>query len=100
MSSFEEHVAGQHPFQPDHPDFERLREVVGHVEAWQRQGIAPEKAYEKFMDLYSVTYLAVNRTRANVPSQINETRGEFAANSWVEGFLFGLLFQRKGGHRE
>lgn len=100
---FAEHVQRQFPLPPDHPDFQRLRLVVDRVEQWTTQGRSPEAAYGELMDLYSVVYLAVNRSTADALA--TETRARQAevntrANSWTEGFLFGMLFAELGGHRE
>lgn len=102
MSDFEDFVAAQFPFRPDHPDFERLQRVVQIVEKLKADGVDPKVAYETICDVYSLSYLAVNRAGMNVPNKPTITRIEavdLMANGWVEGFLYGVLFARQEGER-
>lgn len=99
-SDFEKFVERQFPFRPDHPDFERLKQVVQTVEKMKADGISPEQAYEKICDIYSLSYLAINRSGMNIPDNPSVTRMqavELMANGWVEGFLYGVLFARQEG---
>lgn len=100
---FEDFVAKQFPFRPDHPDFDRLHEVVAKVEKMKADGITPEQAYAEIADIYSLSYLATNRAGMNIPDEPRVSRMkavEYMANGWVEGFLYGVLFAREGGRRE
>lgn len=88
----------------DSPDWERLQQVVRRVEAWKARAVPPEEAMAGLFDTYAASYLAVNRAIANIPERftgrdrIAVTAG--MANSWLEGFLYGVLFSQAGGHRK
>lgn len=100
---FEKFVTQQFPFRPSGPDWERLREVVEQVEEWKRQGVEAMKPYEDLMDVYAASYLAVQRAGSNMPyippgfRVLADKVMQFGANAWLEGFLFGVLFQQYGG---
>jgi hypothetical protein len=89
---------------PTHPDFERLTQVVDWVEDQKLVGRSPDDVYAELMDVVSVAYLAANRCKLDLPrgKMVFAAREvlDVAANEWMEGFLFGLLFERKGGHRD
>lgn len=101
--SFEESMRGQFPLRPHHPDFDRMREVVQQVEEWKAEGVKPEVAYARLVDVYSMSYLGVNRAglivRDGKRPRDQVERMDELANSWCEGFMFGVLFQQYGGHR-
>lgn len=100
---FAEHVRSQFPLRPDHPDFQRLRQVVDRVEEWKAEGLSPEDLYNELMDLYSVLYVAVNRSTADALAtepRARQAEVNTRTNSWAEGFLFGMLFAELGGHRD
>lgn len=97
---FEEFVVGQFPFRPHHPDFERLKEVVKQFEAWKADGVAPETAYASIGDIYSISYLAVQRAGMNAVDRASAQEIlDLMANAWVEGFGHGVVFQQLGGRQ-
>lgn len=103
---FNEHVRRQFPLRPDHPDFERLREVVQMVEDLKAARVSAEKSYEGVIDVLSASYMAANRMGMNLPAWIHQLPKEAATevldlmtNAWVEGLFFGVEFERRGGHR-
>ncbi|HYJ33790.1 MAG TPA: hypothetical protein VE326_11275 [Candidatus Binatia bacterium] len=100
-NDFERHLAEQFPFRPSHPDFQRLQEVVKQVEAWKADRVDPEAAYASIADLISVTYMGVQRAGMNLPpaSASRKQVTNYMANAWVEGFLYGVLFQQLGGRQ-
>lgn len=94
---FERFIEQQFPFRPDHPDFERLQQVVAQVEKMKAEGLTPEQAYDKIIDVYSMSYLAINRSGMNIPDEPTVSRMkavEYMANGWTEGFLYGVLYAR------
>ncbi len=106
MSSYAEHVRRQFPFRPQHPDWDRLTEVVDRVEPLKAGSAKPEASYAGVVDVYSAAYLAANRSgmtfeqnAAGVPSHLHEKIVDLMANAWVEGLFFGVNFERLGGHR-
>ncbi len=103
---FNEYVRRQFPLRPDHPDWERLRDVVDMVESLKAARIPAEKAYAGSVDVVSASYLGANRMGMNLPDWIHQLPKEAAVqvldlmtNAWVEGLFFGIHFERLGGHR-
>lgn len=102
--SFKQHLVQQFPFRPDHPDFERLLEVVAEVEAWKAANTPADKAYANFADMPSVVYLASNRSAREAqlalpPEPTFPQTVEKMTDAWVEGFFIGVMFERRGGKR-
>jgi hypothetical protein len=97
---FETFIRKQFPFRPEgHPDWVKLQKVVAQVEEMKAQGLKAEQTYEKIADVYSLSYLAANRAGMNIPDKPKVTRVEaveYMTNGWVEGFLYGVLFDRLG----
>ncbi len=78
-----------------------MREVIEQVEQWKAEGLKPEEAYAKLMDTYTIAYVATQRGLVDCPDDLSRRNViDYAVNVWMEGFLFGLLFQQRGGHRE
>ncbi len=118
----------EHPMRPTHPDFERLREVVDIIEnlkagthGWSKNykleaalremfGVKPDTPnvktiLDRFFDVISAGYLAANRSGINAPADLvpaarHADLVELMTNGWMDGFLFGVLFQILGGHRD
>jgi len=99
---FEKFLREQLPFRPQHPDFERMAEVTAQMEAWKAAGIPPEEAFAKIVDVYSLSYMGVQRAGLNTPDSFASRRAMVihVADAWTEGFGYGVLFERAGGHRE
>ncbi len=106
---FPEYVRSQFPLRPSHPDWERLVEVVQIVEKIKADGLSAEAVYNGFVDVYSASYLAINRAgvtlageQPNIPKEpekLFKLIVEQMSNAWVEGLFFGIYFERLGGHR-
>ncbi len=99
----EDFMHGQFPFRPSTKDWQRLQSVVAQMETMKAAGVPAAQAYADIVDVPSVAYLAANRAGMNAP----EVKGvdaawvvEWMANAWVEGFAYGVLFEREGGHQE
>lgn len=104
---------------PQTPDMERLIDVVTQMEALKRSGVSATQAYEDIVDVFTLSYLAVQRAGLNmdkikallavaiddgVPSKklapkLLTAMHDLAANSWAEGFAYGVTFEREGGHQ-
>jgi len=88
---------------PTHADFQRLIEVVNWIEDQKLAGRNPVEVYGELMDNHSVAYMAVNRCKLDLPpgKLVFSAREvlEHSANEWMEGFMFGMEFQKKGGHQ-
>lgn len=94
---------------PDHPDFERLIQVVwshdislDETEEADKERVWAETV-EKYADVRSVNYTAIQRfLRAfGRPSTAEEVhRMAILASLWVDGFCAGAGFEREGGHRD
>lgn len=107
---FADFARRQFPFQPQHPDWDRLKEVVAVVEKMKADRLPPEEGYKQFVDVYSASYLAVNRGGMTLagqqlpdaykdPEKLFQFIVEQMSNAWVEGLFFGIYFQLLGGHR-
>ncbi len=107
---FPEYVRRQFPFRPDHPDWERMVEVVQIVEKMKADGLSASDAYKGFVDVYSASYMAINRSSRTLageqpdlpkePEKLFQLIVEQMSNAWVEGMFFGIYFERLGGHRD
>jgi len=102
-SDFERQFAEQWPLRPDHPDMQRLLEVVEMVERLKAEGADARQVYEAVVDVYTVSYLGANRMGMNIPSDfpsgLRQKLLELMTNAWVEGVFFGVQYERLGGHR-
>ncbi len=81
------------------PDWEMLRKVVERVEELKRLHGRDSKKINAWYrsqigDTYSISYLAANRVGLNIPEDPTPELAELMTNGWVEGFLFGVLFER------
>lgn len=90
------------PHRPTTKDWERLMVVVERMEAAKASGKSASEVVGQLVDVYTVSYLGVNRAGLNTPQEPldHQEMVNLAANSWVEGFMYGALFHELGGHRD
>lgn len=100
-------LLGQHLFRPQHPDFETLRKIVARNEELKDLGVSASTAFDDIADIPSVAYLAAQRCAMTLQTRIEKGEAprllaremqqfmiDMGSNAWVEGFLFGVLFER------
>ena len=91
----------RHPLRPDHPDFDRLSEVIleldAEAESAQVRDVGDIVATEA--DIASVSYMALQRAMRIDAYLFVHSRDigkvELAA-AWMEGLVAGIRFERKG----
>ncbi len=81
---------------PDSPDWDRMEQVMDVLHERFDRDLTTEPIMNELFDVYAVVYLAVNRVRATFPA-VGEDEVAALAGAWVEGFLYGVLFQQLGG---
>lgn len=101
---------GPNSKRPDHPDFERLIQVIQGFDIAMdsaRDDDAKEAAWRalvaSYVDTESVTYAALQRVfRALRPPRNKAEAMQQATITalWIDGFFAGAGFQAEGGHRE
>lgn len=87
---------------PTHADFQRLVDIVNWIEDQKLRGRTPGEVYSELMNMHSVAYMATNRCALDLPlgKHVFSAREvlEHSADEWMEGFMFGMEFQKRGGH--
>jgi hypothetical protein len=88
------------PNRPQHPDFWRLADAVLENDAAVEDGTGIEEFLAPYVDLPSLAYMAEQRaalylSRAGLPVDL----APFVAAGWVDGWIAGVKYQEKGGHR-
>ena len=57
------------------------------------------KALNALMEMQAALEKPMTELPASVRDRILTSIRELTSNSWVEGFAYGVIFQREGGHR-
>jgi hypothetical protein len=127
MSDALSDVFGSNPDRPDHPDFWRMSDVRLMLDGrTQNPDISDEERQKSFAELYgdaadieSISYLAFMRTRAAFglegAAKIEEAFASLMGKEssrltteqrtkvmalYMEAFVTGVEFQKRGGHQE
>ena len=89
------------PKRPNHPDFWRISEVVLQNDGQATEGdLSREDIVQDTVDLESLTYCAMQRAgmscqKAGLPEALAPVLGSV----WLDAFLAGAKFQKRGGHQ-
>lgn len=81
---------------PKAPDSATMLLVIGEVEARFANDLLTEGLFNEIVDVYAMVYMAVNRVALTFPG-VTPNDAVTYTDSWTEGFMYGVLFQRAGG---
>lgn len=96
-------VFGQNPNRPAHPDFWRLSEIVLANDGRVEEAFDQEKAWKDtvadVVDVESIVYMASQRVMLMMgpPQPGNVTDHATLTALYIDAFLTGALFERRGG---
>lgn len=82
--------------QADNPDWSTMDRVIDELLARFATDVSTEQLYNEIVDTYAMVYIAVNRVGLNFNGVITEDQSVDYTDAWVEGFMYGLLFERQG----
>lgn len=83
------------PDRPSHPDFWRISDAILSLDGDATEGgKSVEQIMHGLVDEKSLFYMATQRAK-RVPTPLS-----YGGALWIDGFIAGLLFQEKGGHRD
>lgn len=86
------------PHRPQSQDFWRLSEAVLQVDGQADEGDETfEQIVSKLIDIEALTYMATSRMSLGL---LRTNSKLDLSSAWLDGFVVGLLFQQKGGHRD
>lgn len=89
------------PKRPTHPDFWRISEVVLQQDGNATEGAkSTEEIVKDTVDLESLTYFAMQRGgMACQASRLPESLAPVLGSVWMDAFIAGAQFQKRGGHQ-
>lgn len=89
------------PERPTHPDFWRMSEVILQHDGEATEGDqSMEEIVKDTVDLQSLTYFAMQRAGTSCQKMgLPEALAPALASVWMDAFLAGTKFQKRGGHQ-
>jgi hypothetical protein len=89
------------PKRPAHPDFWRMSEVILQHDGEATEGDqSMEEIVKDTVDLESLTYFAMQRAGTSCQKMgLPEALAPALASVWMDAFMAGAKFQKRGGHQ-
>lgn len=89
------------PERPTHPDFWRISEVTLQQDGEAVEGdLSMEEIVKDTVDLQSLAYFAMQRARMSCQKMgLPESLAQALASVWMDAFMAGAKFQKRGGHQ-
>jgi len=87
-------VRRERPYIADHPDWAMMDRVLDRINQLFDRDVATESAYNDIVDVYAMVYIAANRVGLNFHG-IDTDQAIRYTDAWVEGFLYGVLFEQE-----
>lgn len=89
------------PGRPQSADYWRISEVILWLDGQADAGVQVEAVVADAVDLEAALYAGKQRALRAVGEPLRGTRPvELLAGMWLDGFMAGMLFQQRGGHRD
>jgi hypothetical protein len=89
------------PDRPTHPDFWRMSEIILQQDGDATEGgQSVEEIVKETVDMQSLSYFAMQRAGKQLQNAgLPEALMPVVAATWMDAFLAGATFQKRGGHQ-